>query len=195
LLNNGQKRIRQAFITFVISKQAILDVALRTFLAYDIKCTLIFIHQIYNTKGVFAMLVRKCAGGLVFNDDKVFLLQNEKGEWVFPKGVIRKGELANEIALKRVREEADISATIISTAGRTNYEFYSVTRKRPVCNKITWYIMEAFDENYNVDKSLGFKDGGFFNIEEAIEKVTYSQDKAMLSVSFKTYNTLVAMKK
>ena len=37
------------------------------------------------------MLRRNCAGGVVFFDDKVFILKNDKGEWVLPKGVIRKG--------------------------------------------------------------------------------------------------------
>ncbi|HHT62421.1 MAG TPA: NUDIX hydrolase, partial [Clostridia bacterium] len=37
------------------------------------------------------MLFRQCAGGIVFFNDKVLLLQNEKNEWVFPKGVIRNG--------------------------------------------------------------------------------------------------------
>lgn len=70
------------------------------------------------------MLIRNCAGGVVFSGDKVFLLQNEKGEWVFPKGVIRNGELQSEVALRRVKEEGGINATIISSAGRTNYEFF-----------------------------------------------------------------------
>lgn len=137
------------------------------------------------------MLVRKCAGGIIFNSDKVFLLKNDKGEWVFPKGVIRKGDLSNEVALRRAREEADISAEIVSTAGRTNYEFYSVTRQKPVCNKITWFIMKAKVDDFKVNKEEGFEEGGYFNIEKAINMVTYSQEKSMLSVCFKNYKSLI----
>ncbi|MCX8042451.1 MAG: NUDIX domain-containing protein, partial [Thermodesulfobacteriaceae bacterium] len=50
--------------------------------------------------------VRNCAGGVVFCGEKVFLLKNEKGEWVLPKGVIRNGDYSNEVALRRVKEEA-----------------------------------------------------------------------------------------
>lgn len=141
-------------------------------------------------KGVFSMLVRNCAGGVVFSGDKVFLLKNEKGEWVLPKGVIRSGDLSNEVAVKRVKEEAGIAAEIVSAAGRTNYEFFSVTRKRPVCNKITWYIMKSHNESYEINKEENFTGGGFFKIEEAIGLITYSQDKSLLNLSFQKLKEL-----
>lgn len=135
-------------------------------------------------KGVFIMLVRNCAGGVVFFGDKVLLLKNEKDEWVLPKGVIRGGEMPSEVAIRRVKEEAGVLAEIVSTAGRTSYEFYSVTRQKPVCNKITWYIMKSPDENYKINKEENFTDGGFFDIEKAIEMITYSQDKSLLNLSY-----------
>ena len=136
------------------------------------------------------MLVRNCAGGVVFCGDKIFLLKNEKNEWVLPKGVIRNGDLSNEVAVKRVKEEADILAEIVSTAGRTSYEFFSVTRQRPVCNKITWYIMKSLNEYYKVDEEEKFTDAGFFSLEDAINLVTYSQDKALLNLSYQKYKEL-----
>jgi len=139
------------------------------------------------------MLVRNCAGGIVFCGNKVFLLRNEKGEWVFPKGVVRNGNLPTEIALQRVKHEAGITAEIISTAGRTNYEFFSLTRQKPVCNKIIWYIMKSDDYNYEINKELGFTDGGYFNIDKAMELVTYSQDKALLNLSYKQFRELVSV--
>jgi 8-oxo-dGTP pyrophosphatase MutT (NUDIX family) len=131
------------------------------------------------------MLVRNCAGGVVFFEDKVLLLKNEKNEWVLPKGVIRDGELAADVAKKRVKEEAGVEAKIVSSAGRTNYEFYSYSRKTPVCNQITWYIMEAECENFAISKEDGFVEGGFFPVEKALETITYSQDKSLVSVSYR----------
>lgn len=138
------------------------------------------------------MLVRNCAGGLVFCDDSIFLLRNEKGEWVFPKGVIRNGDIASEVALRRVKEEAGITAEIISTAGHTNYEFFSVTRQKPICNKITWFIMKSHDRSYKVNKEENFTDGGYFEIDEAMQLVTYSQDKALLNLSYKKYKEITS---
>ncbi len=146
-----------------------------------------------KSKGVIAMLIRNCAGGVVFSNDKVFLLQNEKGEWVFPKGVVRNGELQSEVALRRVKQEGGIDATIISSAGRTNYEFFSVTRQQPVCNRITWFIMMAPNEEYIIGEPEKFVKAGFYTIEQAMQKITYSQDRSLLHISHLKYKELVSM--
>ena len=138
-------------------------------------------------EGVLIMLVRNCAGGVVFSGEKVFLLKNEKDEWVLPKGVIKNGDYPDEVARRRVKEETGINAEIISSAGNTNYEFFSVTRQRPVCNKITWYIMKSLDDNYEINKEENFSEGGYFTIDEALSKITYSQDKSLITVSFSKY--------
>ncbi|NLW11767.1 MAG: NUDIX hydrolase [Clostridiaceae bacterium] len=137
------------------------------------------------------MLVRNCAGGVVFNNDKVLLLKNEKHEWVFPKGVMRTGDFPDEVAVKRVLVEAGVKARIISAAGRTNYEFYSISRQRPVANKIVWYIMTTDQETVTPNEVQNFSEGAFFTVEEAIEKVTYSQDKSLLMLSYQKYKELV----
>ena len=137
------------------------------------------------------MLIRNCSGGIVFYQDTVLLLKNDKHEWVFPKGVIRSVERPDEVATERVAYEAGVSAMVLSPAGRTNYEFYSVTRQRPVCNKIIWYIMRAESDKVVANTAQNFSDGRFFSIKEALEKVTYSQDKSLLMMSFQRYKELV----
>ena len=137
------------------------------------------------------MLVRNCAGGVVFHGNRVLLLKNEKNEWVFPKGVIRSNNLAEDVAVERVAYEADIQAKVLSPAGRTNYEFYSISRMRPVCNKIIWYIMTAEDDAVHANPVQNFSEGGFFTIEEAMEMVTYSQDKSLLMMAYEKYRELV----
>ena len=139
------------------------------------------------------MLVRNCAGGVVFCGNKVFLLKNEKGEWVFPKGIVRRGELPNEVALARVKDEGSIEAEIISTAGHTNYEFFSVTRQKPVCNKIIWYIMKSENLQYKIKEQDKFVDAGYFDVDEAMKLVTYSQDKALLNLSYRKYKDITSV--
>ena len=139
------------------------------------------------------MLVRNCAGGIVFCGSKVFLLKNEKDEWGFPKGVIRSGELPNEVALKKAKDEADIASEIVSTAGHTNYEFFSVTRQKPVCNKIIWYIMKSNNLYYKVNDQEKFTDAGYFEVDEAMKLVTYSQDKALLNLSYRMFKDITSV--
>lgn len=133
------------------------------------------------------MLFRNCAGGIVFNDDKVFILKNDKDEWVLPKGKIREGFLAAETAVERVEGETGLNVQIISTAGETSYEFFSLSRQKPVCNEIIWYIMESSDDVCYVNKEEGFIEGKFCDVEEALEKITHSQDKALVNLSFRKF--------
>lgn len=134
------------------------------------------------------MIIRNCAGGVVFRDNKVFILKNDKNEWVLPKGKIRGEQLPPETAIGRVEYEAGINEPkIVSSAGETAYEFYSITRKEAVCNKIIWYIMESNDEKHKINFEEGFKEGGFYSVDEAMDLITYSQDKSLVSLSYKRY--------
>ncbi len=133
------------------------------------------------------MIVRNCAGGVIFDGDKVFILKNDKDQWVLPKGKIRNGSLPTDTAISRVKYETGVNANIVSTAGETSYEFFSLSRKQEVYNKITWYVMEAVTPDYNINKNEGFKDGGFYPIDEAIDMITHSQDKSLVSLSYKRY--------
>lgn len=134
------------------------------------------------------MLIRNCSGGIVFFNNKVLILKNEKAEWVFPKGAIRTGDFPDSVAMTRVELEAGVKARILDTAGRTNYEFFSISRQRPVCNKIIWYVMQAEDETCTPNAAQNFSEGGFYPVEKALEMITYSQDKSLLMLSFQKYH-------
>ncbi|QZY56502.1 NUDIX hydrolase [Crassaminicella profunda] len=136
------------------------------------------------------MLFRNCAGGVVFFDDKVLLLKNEKDQWVLPKGVIRNGSLSRDVALTRVKEETGVEADIISCVGETCYEFFSMSRQKPVCNEITWYLMRALEENYQLNEDLGFRDIGFYDIDVALNMITHNQDKSLVNLAYRKYKTM-----
>ena len=132
------------------------------------------------------MRYRECAGGIVFRGEEVFLLCNEKNEWIFPKGVVRDADIPSYTAVNRVRIEAGLEAEIIGEAGTTAYEFYSISRKCPVHNSIRWYVMTSRDDPH-VDYSEGFVAGGWFSEEEAMKKITYTQDRDLLQKAWTVY--------
>ena len=134
------------------------------------------------------MLFRNCAGGIVFCADRVLLLKNEKDEWVMPKGVLREEKLPMDVALSRVRAEAGVEARILESAGETCYEFYSITRGRPVCNRIQWFIMAA--EDSRCQPSLPFTEAGFFEHDDALTRITYTQDRSLLAVAWAKYREI-----
>ena len=133
------------------------------------------------------MRQRDCAGGVVFHEDKVFLLKNDKGDWILPKGVIKSGELASDVAIERVMIEGGVKASIVAPAGETRYEFFSVSRRAPISNRIDWFIMQAEDDKYSINKEEGFQDGGFYLTDEADERITYSQDKSLVRLAYEKY--------
>lgn len=133
------------------------------------------------------MLVRECAGGVIFHNNQVFILKNDKDEWVLPKGVIKNGKLASEVAVMRVRYEGGVKANIISPVGETSYEYYSRSHRCQIFNKVNWFVMEAETSDYSVNKMEGFKDGGYYSLEEAIEKLTHGQNKALVNYSYRKY--------
>ena len=124
--------------------------------------------------------IRNCAGGVVFAGDDVFLLKNDKSEWIMPKGVIRDRRSAREVALYRVEAEAGIEAEIVALAGRTSYDFYSQSRRKSVSNRIQWFAMRASDNRYRIAFEQGFLDGDYFPYEVAVRLLTHEQDREIL---------------
>ena len=122
------------------------------------------------------MIVRHCAGGVVFYANKVLLVKNDRGEWTLPKGKIHQDELKHSSAVSRVKDETGVEASILETAGNTMYQFFSRSRQQEVCNAITWYIMQTDSNNYVLKDE--FTDGGFYKVKEAITKdVTVSDEE------------------
>ena len=134
------------------------------------------------------MILRRCAGGVVFYANKVLLVKNDRNEWTLPKGKIGENELPNEIAPAKVKKETGIDAKVLDMAGDTVYEFYSRTRQQEVCNAITWYIMETDNADYILKDE--FTDGGFYKVKDAIDMLTHSQEKSLVDISYKKYKDI-----
>ena len=134
------------------------------------------------------MIVRQCAGGVVFYANKVLLIKNDRGEWTLPKGKIHQGELTHSSAVLRIKEETGIDASILETAGNTMYEFFSRSRQQDVCNAITWYIMQSKNCIYTLKDE--FTNGGFYKVKDAIDMLTHSQEKSLVDISYKKYKEI-----
>lgn len=131
------------------------------------------------------MIVRRCAGGVVFYANKVLLVKNDRHEWTLPKGKVNEGQLAADSAVERVKDETGIEAFPLVLAGDTMYEFFSRSRQQQVCNAIVWYVMEAENQEYII--SDDFLDGGFYKVKDAMEMLSHNKEKALVDVSYKKY--------
>ncbi len=137
------------------------------------------------------MLFKKCAGGIVFSDNKVLILKNQKREWVLPCRKIRSGELAVDTALSIIESINDSKINLVSTAGETNYEFFSISKQKQVCNKVVWYTIEVNSYKINIAESKKYIDGGYYNINKALKLLTYNEHKSLINVLHKKYLDIV----
>jgi len=135
------------------------------------------------------MIVRNCSGGIVFIGDKVLLVCNDKHEWGFPKGAVKgTADLSlSDFARERVRIETNVEARVIAPCGKTNYEFYSISRRKPVHNNISWFVMEAKSDACEAFPESGTIDCKFVGVGQALDDITYSQDKSLLMMAYQKY--------
>lgn len=144
-------------------------------------------YLIYESR--FDMIVRNCSGGIVFAGDKVLIVCNDKQEWGFPKGVVKTDSSLSlsDFARDRVKLETGVEAKVLAPCGKTNYEFYSISRRKPVHNNIAWFVMTAQEEKCEASPDTGTISCKFTGIANALDEITYSQDKSLLMMAYQKY--------
>ena len=138
----------------------------------------------------FVMVIRNCAGGLVFEGNSVLLIRNDKHEWSFPKGQVKQGASVKDAAVTRIAYETGVNAAVLAPVGKTSYEFYSIKRMKPVHNNISWFVMKSDGSGVAANVEEGIMECRFVPVEEALEMITYSQDKSLLMTAFQKYKEL-----
>ncbi|MCW1949086.1 MAG: NUDIX domain-containing protein [Candidatus Shapirobacteria bacterium] len=137
----------------------------------------------------------RSAGGIVFKEDngKIFWLlvktissyktkKEHKGPvYKFPKGHLKEGEFLKQAALREVEEEGRVKANVLAKIGSNNYILWDQENKKKIIKKVTFFLME-----YTGQSSLKYYDSemvierGWFNLEEAGEKLAYDSEKVLL---------------
>ena len=101
------------------------------------------------------MIEATSCGGVVIHRGKILALyksyKNRYEGWVLPKGTVEPGETHEQTALREVKEEADVRASIVKYVGKSQYNF---TVPEDMVNKeVHWYLMTA-DNTYGFAKSF-----------------------------------------
>ena len=117
------------------------------------------------------------AGGVVFDEEgRVLLLRRLGGSWVFPKGHIDPGEDALQTAVREIAEEAGVH--VVVNDPETQFQTHYVN-DRGEERTITWFIADAKEQAFQPSESL-FPEGGFKPVEEALELLTWPEDRKLL---------------
>ena len=95
------------------------------------------------------MIEATSCGGVVIHRGKILALyksyKNRYEGWVLPKGTVEPGETHIQTALREVREESGVKATVVKYIGKSHYNF--TVPEDIVTKEVHWYLMTA--DNYH----------------------------------------------
>lgn len=123
------------------------------------------------------------SGGVVFNKDKVLILQRKNGNWVLPKGHVEEGENIEKTAEREVEEETGIKARIINYVGEIEYHAPATEFHPEEDKKVKWFLMSALNDNIKVEDEI-FIQGKFVSFEEALNLLTFPLEKEILKKAY-----------
>lgn len=126
------------------------------------------------------------AGGIVIkklnNSVQILLIQSpgkdRKNEyWGFPKGHLEEGETSQQAAEREVLEETGVTAEVVEKIDDTKYFF--VWEGERVFKTVSFFLMRYLNGEVKFQSSelIG---ADWFDIETAMEKLTFKNDKKLL---------------
>lgn len=126
------------------------------------------------------------AGGLVIDIEtatpRVLLVHRPRYEdWSFPKGKLDPGETVERAALREVAEETGLTCRIVRKLAVFRYDYRTRNKGQLRPKVVHYFLMERVSGEIHVpgeevDQAV------WFGIDEAVKKLTYVQDRELLSL-------------
>lgn len=126
------------------------------------------------------------AGGVAFrkNDGHVEVVLISVGEarrWQLPKGLINPGEVAEQAALREVREEAGIQAELISPLEVIDYWYYGGHgEKRRKYHKYVHFYLMRYCSGDPADHDHEVNEARWWEIGSAHAALTFDSEKRVI---------------
>ena len=130
------------------------------------------------------MREEQSAGGVVLLGNAILLLRKYNGDWVLPKGKIEPGETHEEAALREVREETGVKATIGKYLGEIHYTYKeNWDQSRSVHKIVYWYLMKTKCMDTIPQREEGFVDAKFIHMDRVVDMARYDDEKEIIRVA------------
>lgn len=139
-------------------------------------------------EGLQMIEATSCGGVVIFRGKILVLYKNYKNKyegWVLPKGTVEAGEEYKETALREVKEETGVSASIIKYIGKSQYTFN--TPQDVVEKDVHWYLMMADSYYSKPQREEYFLDSGYYKFYEAYHLLKFSNEKQILEKAYNEY--------
>lgn len=132
-----------------------------------------------------------CGGVVIFRGKILLLYKNYKNKyegWVLPKGTVEEGEEYKETAVREVREETGVNASIIKYVGKSHYTFN--TPQNTVMKDVHWYLMMSDSYYSKPQREEYFLDSGYYKYHEAYHLLKFPNEKQILEQAYVEYTEL-----
>ena len=124
----------------------------------------------------------KSCGAIVYTTEdgiiKYLLVEEASGFHSFPKGHMENGETEKETAIREIKEETDLDATLISDFRVS--EQYQLSEKPGVTKQVVYYLAKYTDENPRVVRSQEVRSLRSLSLEEALAVIEHENKKELL---------------
>ena len=127
----------------------------------------------------------KSCGCIIIEDNKVFLVQQTKGHWGFPKGHVEIGETEIETAMREVKEETNLDVEINENK---RYTIEYITDKGTL-KQVVLFIAKKVNGDERCQESE-IKSMKWMTFEDAIKTITYDNIRELFSKILKEENLL-----
>ena len=129
------------------------------------------------------MIEATSCGGVVIHRGKILALyksyKNRYEGWVLPKGTVEPGETHEQTALREVKEEADVRASIVK---------YNFTVPEDMVNKeVHWYLMTADNYHSKPQREEFFVDSGYYKFHEIYHLLRFANEKQIVEKAYQEY--------
>ncbi len=131
------------------------------------------------------MIEATSCGGVVIYRGKILALyksyKNRYEGWVLPKGTVEQGETHIQTALREVREEAGVKASVVKYIGKSHYNF--TVPEDIVTKEVHWYLMTADNYHSRPQREEFFVDSGYYKFHEIYHLLRFSNEKQIVEKS------------
>ncbi|QEK11585.1 NUDIX hydrolase [Crassaminicella thermophila] len=126
------------------------------------------------------------SGGVVVFGNAILLLRKYNGDWVLPKGKVKKDEKIDTAAIREVYEEGRVKAEIIKYIGKIKYSFKNCWQDHEMVHKtVHWYLMKTRSMDCLPLKEEGFVDARFVHMDRATELARYDDEREIIKKAIK----------
>jgi len=135
------------------------------------------------------MIEATSCGGVVIYRGKILALyksyKNRYEGWVLPKGTVEQGETHIQTALREVREEAGVKASVVKYIGKSHYNF--TVPEDIVTKEVHWYLMTADNYHSRPQREEFFVDSGYYKFHEIYHLLRFSNEKQIVEKAYQEY--------